>query len=68
MVDFSFKPMAEIYNHVYGLLKIFVILDKGFHISPKIFFEKKVIFQPLEAGACCMGQVSCNMGHPFFHF
>ena len=59
MVDFIFKPMAEIYYHVYGLIKIFVILDKDIHISPKIFVEKNVIFWNLEGGAGYMGQRLC---------
>ena len=67
MVDFIFKPMAKIYYEDYGLLKIFVILDKGFHISPRIFFEKNVIFQFLADGAGYMGHASYNMGHPYLH-
>ena len=59
MVDFIFKPMAEIYYHVYGLIKIFVILDKDIHISPKIFVKKNVIFWYLEGGAGYMGQRLC---------
>ena len=59
MVDFIFKPMAEIYYHVYGLIKIFVILDKDIHISPKIFVENNVIFWYLEGGAGYMGQRLC---------
>ena len=51
MVDFIFKPITKINYHAHGLQKIFVLLDKGFDISPKIFFEKKCDF--LESGRCC---------------
>ena len=61
MVDFIFKPIVEIYYQVYGLIKIFVILDKDIHISPKTFVEKNVIFWNLEGGAGYMGQRLCNM-------
>ena len=68
MVDVIFKPMTKIYNHAYGLLKIFVLSEKEFSISPKIFFEKIVIFTYLKTSPCYMGQALCNMGHPFLHF
>ena len=61
MVDFIFKPIMEIYYQVYGLIKIFVILDKDIHISPKTFVENNVIFWNLEGVAGYMGQRLCNM-------
>ena len=67
MVDFIFKPITKINYHAYGLQKIFVLLDKGFDISPKIFFEKSVIFYHHKTGACYMGQVSWYMGHSLYH-
>ena len=67
MVDFIFKPITKINYHAYGKQKIFVLLDKGFDISPKIFFEKSVIFYHHKTGACYMGQVSWYMGHSFYH-
>ena len=60
--------MTKIYYHAYRLLKIFVLLDTGFDISPKIFFEKKNISRSLKTGACYMRQMLRNVGHPFLHF
>ena len=65
MVYLIFKPTTEIYYHEYGLIIIFVILDKDFLISPKISprIEKNVIFWPLKTALCFMGHVLSIMGH-----
>ena len=44
MVGFIFKQIAEIYYHRYGLIIIFVRLDKDFLISSKMRVKKKDFF------------------------